>query len=261
MQLTINNPDVGGEARIFYYAPQMNYAYGIVHTYTKGTYEYTERILRPGIFPTNEVVPTRTAIYTIGPNPINQLAPSEYVARVYFPFNINNNSSYPRPSLTTDILTDEDIIQPLPSFDGGDGSPGEYKRTTLNVIPGDILEIKVGGSVNSTIVPRTSLNNSKFTYGVSNVLPGKETSIEVSNRASTRITALGGLGGLPNPKSYAGKPGLPANSFVYPTPTSGLLPPGWQKGYGAGGRTIRDTNQYDNPILRSSHGCVMIKFS
>jgi sugar lactone lactonase YvrE len=218
-----------------FYSQQMNNAFGPIHTYT-----------------------------------INDLGRGKTLKTISFPLNIVNGGS--RASITADPLTDGHIIQPLPSFDGGDGSSGQYIRRIFDVYPGGKLEVKIGRNVESVIIPRTAPINNIFSYGIANAASepqringfnGKDSYIQLDSNTITRITALGGLGGLPNPKTNvgkAGKPELPPGSELFTYPNTGL-PPGWQKGYGASGITIRDTNQYDNPILRSSHGCAMIKFS
>ncbi len=238
MQFFIRNQSQA-DPNILYSYDVPNGTFGPIHTYTTGLYDVDG-----------------TQIYTPDSKPINDLGGGRTLKRISFPLRLMGNN----PDFTANYLTDDFSIQPLPSFDGGDGSSGQYIRTNLIVNSGDILQVKVGRYHPGPIInPRVLGNSNIFSMGSQGGINGNESYIQFGNNGSSRRTASGGIAGLPNPKkTYAGKPELPPNSFVYPTAG---LPPGWQKGYGAGGRTVRDTNQYDNPILRSSHGCVMIKFS
>ena len=160
----------------------------------------------------------------------------------------------------------------LPSFDGGDGSPGQYQRRIINVESGDTLEIKIGRADMGTgpYIVRSPQTNNSFVVltnpsnDLLNGFNGNNTEI-IHKRNSiiqNTITSLGGKGGLSsdpnrlNDQTIIDKPGLPSGSFTYPI----TVPPEWQDGYGKGGTTNRNLS-YDNPGVRGSHGCAMIKFS
>ena len=164
----------------------------------------------------------------------------------------------------------------LPSFDGGDASNGQYQEKTINVQSGDTLEIQIGASSSNNIqYGRNSLTNNNIFSLLRNLNPPYDlingddgTNTEIIHKRNSivqnTITSLGGKGGLSTDtnvfntslENIIDKPGLPPGSFTYPT----KVPAGWQDGYGKGGTTNRNLS-YDNPGVRGSHGCVMIKFS